>query len=141
MSAEKIVMTETKWEVQLPSQNGLTQSAEFDTEENARNAWAENQPSLLSGNVRRGPRNASPPSRQLARTPENFPRMKHRAAGRHAKRQVAQIQTATSALGEMSLAVKRVVEGMAKMAESFAEAFRALPSQSDFALVPDNTKQ
>jgi hypothetical protein len=47
MSTEKIVMTETKWEVQLPSQGGLTQSAEFDIEENARAAWAENQPSLL----------------------------------------------------------------------------------------------
>jgi hypothetical protein len=47
MNTEKIVMTETKWEVQLPAQGGLTQSAEFDTEENARAAWAENQPSLL----------------------------------------------------------------------------------------------
>lgn len=45
--SEKRVMTETKWEVQLPAQNGLTSSAEFDTEENARAAWADNQPSLL----------------------------------------------------------------------------------------------
>jgi hypothetical protein len=45
--SEKTVLTETKWEVQLPSNGGLTQSAEFDTEENARAAWADNQPSLL----------------------------------------------------------------------------------------------
>lgn len=46
--SEKRVLTETKWEVQLPrDENGLTGSAEFDTEENARAAWAENQPSLL----------------------------------------------------------------------------------------------
>jgi hypothetical protein len=45
--SEKLVLTETKWEVHLPAQDGLTQSAEFDTEENARAAWAENQPSLL----------------------------------------------------------------------------------------------
>ena len=54
MSAEKIVITETKWEVQLPSNGGLTHSAEFEAtedgktaEENARAAWADNQPSLL----------------------------------------------------------------------------------------------
>ena len=51
--SEKRVMTETKWEVQLPAQNGLTSSAEFGdadgktAEENARAAWADNQPSLL----------------------------------------------------------------------------------------------
>lgn len=44
---EKTVLTETKWEVQLPSRDGITESAEFDTEENARAAWADNQPSLL----------------------------------------------------------------------------------------------
>lgn len=44
---EKIVLTETKWEVQIPQSDGVTHSAEFDTEENARAAWATNQPSLL----------------------------------------------------------------------------------------------
>lgn len=73
---------------------------------------------------------------QLARTPENFPRMKYRAAGRHAKRQANALQRATSALEEMSLAVKRFAEGIAKMAESLAGAFRTPPSQSDFALIP-----
>jgi len=46
--SEKCVLTETTWEVTLPrDENGLTGSAEFDTEENARAAWADNQPSLL----------------------------------------------------------------------------------------------
>ena len=45
---EKRVLIETKWEVQLPrDEHGLTGTAEFDTEENARAEWADNQPSLL----------------------------------------------------------------------------------------------
>ncbi|KQR02499.1 hypothetical protein ASF72_10725 [Arthrobacter sp. Leaf141] len=54
MAEEKKVLTVTKWEVQLPpDENGLTASAEFEgadgrtAEENARQAWSDNQPSLL----------------------------------------------------------------------------------------------
>lgn len=45
---EKLIVTTTSWSVQLPrDENGLTTSADFDTEENARAAWLDNQPSLL----------------------------------------------------------------------------------------------
>ena len=73
---------------------------------------------------------------QLARTPENFPRMKHRAAARLARREVVRIISAVEVIGRVGKAIRQAFEPIMDAVRRIAEAFNALPAQSDFALAP-----
>lgn len=72
---------------------------------------------------------------QLARTPENFPRMKHRAAARLARREVVRIISAVEVIGRVGKAIRQAFEPIMDAVRRIAEAFNALPALSDFALV------
>jgi hypothetical protein len=70
---------------------------------------------------------------QLARTPENFPRMKHRAAGRLTRRnRKAPLNAFESAIDILN----RVIDGLRAIGEAFARAFTPPPVQTDFVLLP-----
>lgn len=69
---------------------------------------------------------------QLARTPSSFPRMKHRAAGRLARKRA--LQALPSFLEVMAQAIERAAAGIAAMAKSIAKAFTPEPAQSQYAL-------
>jgi hypothetical protein len=56
--------------------------------------------------------------RQLARTPANFPRMKHRAAGRIARRQAA--ERMPSFFEAVAAAVRPLVDTFARIADALA---------------------
>lgn len=71
---------------------------------------------------------------QLARTPENFPRMKHRAAGRLAKRKAA--QEAPNVFAVFAEVADRVAKGITALAEGFARLFGAPQKQNDYILWP-----
>lgn len=69
---------------------------------------------------------------QLARTPENFPRMKHRAAGRLLKKKaLMSLPQLFAAVGEF---LTRAVDGLIAMGKAMAGI--VVPTQADFALVP-----
>lgn len=77
---------------------------------------------------------------QLARRPANFPRMKHRAAGRLAKKQIHQIGDAFEAfktigkfLGDYAEAC---VNGVIAFAEAVKKTFAGAQYQDQYALVP-----
>lgn len=65
---------------------------------------------------------------QLARTPENFPRMKHRAAGRLARKKVATVPTLFDAIAEAGRKIARAFG-------AFIGALTPPPTQADFVLV------
>ena len=73
---------------------------------------------------------------RLARTPENFPKMKHRAAGRLTRRKVEKIFHAADVLRRASKAIGEVFGGIMDAFRRVTETLNAMPTQADFALVP-----
>lgn len=77
--------------------------------------------------------------RQLARTPDNFPRMKHRAAGRllrkrgHGKMTLPEAINVFAAVGKF---VNDAVDALIYAFEGVARAFTTPPTKADFALLP-----
>lgn len=75
---------------------------------------------------------------QLARTPENFPRMKHRAAGRLARKKAAMLppgdffRLAAEAIERGAKALQIVIDGVAQM-------LTGKPKRTDFVLMPPPT--
>lgn len=70
------------------------------------------------------------------RTPENFPRMKDRAAGRRARRFVAALPGALEAVREVG---RIIAEGVGRAFGIIAEAFRGFADalqQASYALAP-----
>jgi hypothetical protein len=61
---------------------------------------------------------------QLARTPANFPRMKHRAAGRLARRRAA--EQLPSLLEALALAVRPVVDVFKALGDAFMQVGAAI---------------
>ena len=74
---------------------------------------------------------------QLARTPDNFPRMKHRAAGRltrqrgHSKMTIVEALDVFAAIGKF---MNDAVDSLIYTFEGIARAFRPEPTQADFVL-------
>ncbi|QDK01938.1 hypothetical protein SEA_VIBAKI_58 [Arthrobacter phage Vibaki] len=76
---------------------------------------------------------------QLARTPDNFPRMKHRAAGRIARKRGHGKMTVVEALNVFAVVgrfVNDAVDSLIGAFEGIARAFRPEPTQADFVLTP-----
>jgi hypothetical protein len=72
---------------------------------------------------------------QLSRTPANFPRMKHRAAGRLARKRALK-ETTPGFFEVFSAMLDRAFAGIIAMGEAFTKIVALPPIQSDFALVP-----
>lgn len=73
---------------------------------------------------------------QLARTPENFPRMKHRTAGRLRRKQLRAVQSTFNALEVIGEFFNRFADALAAAGEAFARAFTPPPVRADFVLLP-----
>jgi hypothetical protein len=69
---------------------------------------------------------------QLSRTPENFPRMKHRAAGRLAPKD--ELETMRALIDVIRKAFGPIADAFAELAKVIAPMHQQL--QKDFALVP-----
>lgn len=73
---------------------------------------------------------------KLKRTPENFPRMKHRAAKRIARKQaIVAMQQMPNIVEAVNKALLRMADQMSIFMDSFARELRKTPTQDDFALV------
>ena len=74
---------------------------------------------------------------QLSRTPANFPRMKHRAAGRLARKRGHNKMTpgrAVDVFAAIGKAFTDAIDSLAYAFTGFARAFRPEPTQADFML-------
>jgi hypothetical protein len=67
-----------------------------------------------------------------ARTPENFPAMKNRAAGRHKRR--ADLEKTEAVMSGFSSFAAQVTQGFQLLTDTFLAAFGHSPVKADYAL-------